>query len=140
MVSELTPVVMRFSIDKVSGALHAEQTMAIPPGDAPITQPAGIILSPDNRHLLVSLRVSNEILGFAIDADSGALVETGRWSCGGNTPRALAFAPSGRHVVVANQDSDSVTVFTFDPQSGELGALVHNQPTGSPMAVAFATV
>ncbi|WDR06868.1 lactonase family protein [Devosia rhodophyticola] len=140
MVSELTPTVMRFGFDKPSDALRLEQSIPITAGRTAITQPAGIVLSPDNRHLLVSLRVSDDIIGFSIDADNGALVETGRWPCGGKTPRALAFTPSGKHVVVANQDSDNISVFAFDPQSGELRTLVHQQPTGSPMTVAFASV
>ena len=54
------------------------------------------------------------------------------------TPRALAFTPSGRHVVVANQDSDALTVFAFDQERGTLGELVQQQPSGTPMSIAFA--
>ncbi|HTN61044.1 MAG TPA: beta-propeller fold lactonase family protein, partial [Devosia sp.] len=103
-----------------------------------IVQPAGIVLSPDGRHLLVSLRVSNEILGLAIDPATGTLRQTGRWSCGGATPRALTFTSSGRHVIVANQDSDLLSVFAFDREHGTLGAITQQQPAGTPMSVAFA--
>jgi 6-phosphogluconolactonase len=139
MVSELIATVMSLALDG-SGALSIVQSLPIPPPGDTIVQPAGIVLSPDNRHLLVSLRVCNEILGVAIDPASGALRQTGRWPCGGATPRALSFTPSGRHVVVANQDADTLTVFAFDAERGTLGDIVQQLPTGTPMSVAFAVV
>ena len=137
MVSELTPTVMSFS-RAAGGVLAAVSTISIPPSGDAIVQPAGIVLSPDGHHLLVSLRVCNEIVGFAVDATSGTLRQTGRWSCGGVTPRALDFAPSGRHVVVVNQDSDALTVFAFDSDRGLLGDIVQQHPVGTPMSLAFA--
>jgi len=136
MVSELTPTVMSFSL-AADGALTPVSTIPIPPSSATIVQPAGIVLSPDGRHLLISLRVCDEIIGFAVDPATGALRQTGRWPCGGATPRALEFAPSGRHVIVANQDADTLTVFAFDPARGLLGDIVHQHRTGTPMSIVF---
>lgn len=137
MVSELIPTVMSFVL-AADGALTAISTIPVPPSSATIVQPAGIVLSPDGRHLLVSLRVCNEIIGFAVDPATGALRQTGRWPCGGATPRALDFAPPGRHVVVANQDSDALTVFAFDAERGLLGDIVQQHHAGTPMSLAFA--
>ena len=137
MVSELTPTIMSFSRAE-DGALAAVSTISIPPSSDTMVQPAGIVVSPDGRHLLVSLRVSNEVIGFEIGTTTGALRPIGRWSCGGVTPRALDFAPSGRHVVVVNQDSDALTVFAFDPDGGLLGEIVQQHPVGTPMSLAFA--
>lgn len=136
MVSELIPTIISVVLDPDSAALSEVQSLPIAP---PVTQPAGIVLSPDGRHLLVSLRLSNELLGVAIDPADGRLRQTGRWPCGGVTPRALVFTPSGNHVIVANQDSDTLSVFAFDRAHGTLGALVQQQPVGTPMAVAFAS-
>ncbi len=138
MVSELTPTVMSFSPAAVDGALTTVSSVPIPPSGDSIVQPAGIVLSPDGRHLLVSLRACDEIAGFAVDPATGALRQTGRWPCGGATPRALDFAPSGRHVLVANQDADTITVFAFDAERGLLGDIVHQQRAGTPMSIAFA--
>ncbi|MDB5585711.1 MAG: hypothetical protein JWP26_681 [Devosia sp.] len=137
MVSELTPTVMSFALSP-DGALRPVSIIPIPPSSATIVQPAGIVLSPDGRHLLVSLRVCDEIVGFAVDAQTGALRQTGRWPCGGATPRALEFAPSGGHVIVANQDSDALTVFAFDADRGLLGDIVQQHRVGTPMSIAFA--
>lgn len=138
MVSELIPTVMSLALEPSSGAMSVVQSLPLLPTGDGITQPAGIVLSPDSRHLLVSLRISNEILGLAVDPASGAMRQTGRWTCEGATPRALAFTPSGRHVVVANQDSDALTVFAFDQERGTLGELVQQQLSGTPMSIAFA--
>lgn len=137
MVSELTPAVMSFAL-AADGALTPVSTIPIPPTNATIVQPAGIVLSPDGRHLLISLRVCDQIIGFAVDPATGALNQTGRWPCGGATPRALEFAPSGRHVIVANQDADTLTVFAFDADRGLLGDIVHQHRIGTPMSIAFA--
>ncbi|MDB5531027.1 MAG: hypothetical protein JWR51_4130 [Devosia sp.] len=137
MVSELIPTVMSFAL-AADGTLTAISTIPVPPSSDTIVQPAGIVLSPDGRHLLVSLRVCNEVIGFAVDPSTGALRQTGRWPCGGATPRALGFAPSGRHVVVVNQDSDALTVFAFDTDKGLLGDIVQQHRVGTPMSLAFA--
>lgn len=136
MVSELIPTVMSFTLAE-DGVLTPVSTIPVPPSGDTIVQPAGIVLSPDGRHLLVSLRVCNEIVGFAVDPASGALRQSGRWPCGGATPRALAFAPSGRHVVVANQDTDTLTVFAFDAGRGLLGDIIQQHRAGTPMSIAF---
>ena len=53
--------------------------------------------------------------------------------------RALWRSPlRARHVVVANQDSDALTVFAFDQERGTLGEIVQQQPSGTPMSIAFA--
>ncbi|HTN60975.1 MAG TPA: lactonase family protein, partial [Devosia sp.] len=80
MVSELIATVISFAVSPANGALSVVQSLPIAPPDDSIVQPAGIVLSPDGRHLLVSLRVSNEILGLAIDPATGTLRQTGRWS------------------------------------------------------------
>ncbi|MET3898888.1 6-phosphogluconolactonase [Devosia sp. UYZn731] len=137
MVSELTPTVMSFAL-AADGALGVVSTIPVPPYSDTIVQPAGIVLSPDGRHLLVSLRVCDEIVGFAVDAKTGVLRQTGRWPCGGVTPRALEFVPSGRHVIVANQDADTLTVFAFDADRGLLGDIVQQHRVGTPISIAFA--
>ncbi len=135
MVSELIPTVLSFALDPATGALtQTDRFDILPPGDS-IVQPAGILLTPDGRHLLVGLRVTNEILSLAI-GDGGRLTLAGRWPSGGATPRDFALSPSGRHLVVANQDSDSLTVFRLT--NGLLGDPLQQLAIGTPMSVKFA--
>jgi 6-phosphogluconolactonase len=135
MVSELIPTVMSFSVDPASGALTETDSFAIAPPSSSIVQPAGILLTPDAGHLLVGLRVSNEILSLYV-GPTGKLTHAGRWSSGGATPRDFALSPSGKHLVVANQDSDLVTVFGLT--NGQLSAPLQQLPVGTPMSIKFA--
>ena len=72
---------MSLALEPSSGAMSVMQSLSLLPTGDGITQPAGIVLSPDSRHLLVSLRISNAILGLAVDPASGTMRQTGRWAC-----------------------------------------------------------
>lgn len=137
MVSELIPTVVSLAVDPATGALIQRDAFAIPSLDGGIVQPAGILLSPDGKHLFVGLRVCNEILALRIDA-TGRLTQTDRRPSGGATPRDFAFSPSGRHLVVANQDSDRLTVFAVDHAAGTLSAPLQHFDVGTPMSVKLA--
>lgn len=139
MVSELIPRVVSFAVNPASGALTRRDTFAIEPTSDRIIQPAGIVITADERHLFAALRVHDEILGLAIEPDTGRLAQTGRWPSGGATPRDLTLSPSGRHLIVANQDSDRLTVFAVDQANGTLSGPVQQQPAGTPMAIVLAT-
>ena len=74
MVSELIATVMSFSVDPQTGALTERHAFPIPTLGDTIVQPAGIVLSAERpRHLFVALRVCNEILGLAVDPQTGRL-------------------------------------------------------------------
>lgn len=137
MVSELIPTVVSLAVDPATGALTQRDAFPIPSLDGGIVQPAGILLTSDGRHLLVGLRVCNEILGLRVETD-GKLARTGRWPSGGATPRDFAFSPSGRHLVVANQDSDRLTVFAVDQTAGTLSDPLQHFDVGTPMSVKLA--
>jgi 6-phosphogluconolactonase len=137
VVSELIATVVSLAVDPATGALTQRDAFSIPSRDGNLIQPAGILLSPDNRHLFVSLRVQDEILVLRIGAD-GTLTQTARVPSGGKTPRDLAFSPSGRHLVVANQDSDRLTVFRVDHAAGTLSEPLQHFDIGTPMSVKLA--
>ena len=132
VVHELMAGVSVLDFDGVKATLRNTVDIAYP---QPVF-PAAIVVSPDGRHLYVTIRFTGDIVGFAIDADQN-LTEIGRWPGGGTTPRDARLSPSGRYLLVANQDNGTLAIFRRDV---ETGALV---PTGSasvptPMCVAFA--
>jgi 6-phosphogluconolactonase len=139
LVCELIGTVISLAIQPNTGALSQRDTFTIQPPTGPIVQPSGIVVTADGRFLFVALRVSNEILGLAVDAQTGALTQTGRWPSGGATPRDLTLSPSGRYLIVANQDSDALTVFRVDPQNGTLSEPVQQVSVGTPMAIKLAS-
>jgi len=132
VVHELTPAVTTLRFDAGTGRWVASSRLDIPGA----SHPSGILLSRDGRWLLVALRLSQQIWVGAIDAVSGALLEAGRYPCGGNTPRDLMLSADDRHLLVANQDSDTVSVLRFDSQTGQLSAPVHQLAVGTPMSLA----
>jgi 6-phosphogluconolactonase len=137
LVSELVPTVLSLALDPASGALSQLDTFAIPSVDGGLVQPAGILLSPDGRHLFIGLRICDDILGLRV-SPNGKLTQTGRWKSGGRTPRDFAFSPSARHLIVANQDSDRLTVFRVDHKAGTLSEPLQNFEIGTPMSVKLA--
>ena len=138
MVSELIPTVISIAVDPATGKLTQLNAFSIASRDGGVVQPAGILLSADSRFLFVGLRQCDEVLGLSIDANSGALRQTGRWPSGGKTPRDFALTPSGRHLLVANQDSDLITVFGVDRATGGLSGPIQQVPVGTPMSIKIA--
>ncbi|HVW92264.1 MAG TPA: lactonase family protein [Devosia sp.] len=131
VVHELTAGVSVLDFDGTRARLRNTVDIAYP---QPVS-PAAIVVSPDGRHLYVTVRFTGDIVGFVIGADRG-LTEIGRWPCGGTTPRDARLSPSGHYLLVANQDNGTLAVFRRDTETGAL------QPTGSvsvatPMCVAF---
>jgi 6-phosphogluconolactonase len=137
VVSELIPTVVSLAVDPVTGALSQRDAFRIPSRDGGIVQPAGILLAPDGRHLVVALRVCNELLVLRV-GEGGRLTQTARVPSGGKTPRDLCFSPSGKHLVVANQDSDRLTVFRVDHAAGTLSEPLQHFDVGTPMSVKLA--
>ncbi|EAR52056.1 3-carboxymuconate cyclase-like [Oceanicola granulosus HTCC2516] len=137
VVGELIAAVTSLSYAPETGRMEvlAAEPLA-PAGGAPV-QPAGIVLHPDGRHLLVSVRLSEEIVVLALDGPDATARTVSRHPAGGTTPRDLTVSPSGRHLLVANQDSSRVVVWPLtDARPGPEPTCV--LPLGTPMRVAFA--
>ena len=99
-----------------------------------VAQPAGLVLSPDGRHVYVSIRGTNEIRAFAISEDGQIgtkpiIVSTGR------TPRDLSFTEDGAILMVACQDDGDIRAYQRDPQTGDLDNGTIIARTGSPTCV-----
>lgn len=111
------------------------QTIDIP--DDRQTWPSAIAISPDGRHIYVAVRVTGEIVGFAVAPDR-SLAEIGRWPGGASWPRDMALSPSGRHLLVANQDAHKISVLRRNEETGALTLLAADFALNTPMRVAFA--
>ena len=128
---------MKSAVPKVLQKIAGRPMLAQVVDTARALQPAGILLSPDGRHLFVGLRVCDEILVLRI-GENGRLTQTARMPSGGKTPRDFSFSPSGRHLVVANQDSDRLTVFGVDHAAGTLSEPLQHFDIGTPMSIKLA--
>ncbi|MFY9961234.1 lactonase family protein [Pseudomonas sp.] len=95
-------------------------------------------LSADGRFLYVSNRgTANELLVFAVDEDSGKLMQVQRRSVEGDHPREFVIDPSGKFLLVANQKSNEIVVMRRDPRSGMLGETVQKLPQDAPSDLKF---
>lgn len=89
-------------------------------------EPHAIVPAPDNAHVYVPHRGTNEIRQFAFDATSGALTPLdppAEPAAPGAGARHLAFDPTGTHAYLSDEFSDTVTHFSRDPVSGLLTRL-----------------
>ena len=103
-----------------------------------INAPAGVLISPDNRFLIVSNRNStlfslpnpdasnstqipaDSLTTFELQND-GSLVFVQLWPCGGLYPRQFSINPSGTLLAVGNQLSANVALLSRDPATGLIG-------------------
>ena len=103
-----------------------------------INAPAGVLVSPDNRFLIVSNRnstlfslpnpdtsnstqiPSDSLTTFELQHD-GSLVFVQIWPAGGLYPRQFSINPSGTLLAVGNQLSANVALLPRDPATGMIG-------------------
>lgn len=110
---------------------------AIPEKFAGAAHGGAIRLHPSRKTLAVSVRGSDNIAVFGIDA-TGDLSPAANFPTGGKTPRDFDFTPSGRWLLALNQDSDNLVAFGFAPDAGlPTGHTGEPFALGCPMCVIF---
>ncbi len=132
LFSEMSAEIFHFERDGMRWCQR--QTISACPGASAVSG-AAIRLSPCGAYLYVSERSRSEIICFAIDPPSGALVLQQRIPSGGLGPRDFALTKDGRFMVVANQLSNSLTSLRIDQKSGQMQATGHELAIGSPVCV-----
>jgi 6-phosphogluconolactonase len=100
------------------------------------TQPGGVVVHPDGRHLYVSNRGPNSVSIFEIGPD-GHLNARGQVPCGGANPRFIGLDPVGGHLYSANQDAGTVTTFAVAPDTGALTPAPPPLSTPQPTCLVF---
>lgn len=118
LVNELANSVLLFRFDRAGRHWEQTERLKLPaaPGgrDALAAHPA---FSPDGRHLYASVRGSDRIALFNVDANGSASLQAD-YSSGGRGPRHFSLSPAGDHLAVANQDSNEVVLFALEAVSG----------------------
>ena len=80
-------------------------------------------LSPNGRHMHACDLGTDQILGFALDAQSATLTPLAQpyvRTIGGGGPRHFTYHPQGGYVYANNELANSVNVYSRDPDSGVL--------------------
>jgi len=112
-----------FTIDPASGALTPipGSPFATPFVKGP-TYP-GVAVEPQGRFLYMTSISDDQVAGFSINANSGALtpVPGSPYAAGTNSSGLPTFSPGGNFVYITNQATPgSVTGFAMDPTTGAL--------------------
>lgn len=82
---------------------------------------AEVKVSPDGRFLYVSNRGDQNVIGiYAIDAQTGKLVNKAFQSVNGKGPRDFEIDPTGNFLLVANQQTNNIVTFKIDKSTGML--------------------
>jgi len=94
--------------------------------------PHEIVLSPDNRFLLVPDLGLDEVLTYRLDAKTGRLTPGNpafTRVAAGSGPRHLVFHPNGKLVYLISEMAATVGVYSYDPDHGHLDALLQTVST-----------
>lgn len=135
VVNELDSTVSAFAFDE--GRLTPVQRIGVLPDSFfGFSRAAGIVLTPDGRHLFASNRGHDSLAGFKVDPGSGRLAANGITLCGGRTPRFIALAPDGSAVICANEESHRLTRLEIG-EAGELQPAIEITQIRSPVCVVW---
>lgn len=93
----------------------------LPPDYSGRSTAAHVLVHPNGKHVYVSVRGTDQITVFQVDADGG-LTPVQQVSTRGRTPRNFDIDDLGEFMVVANQGSGSLAVFRIQ-EDGTLSAL-----------------
>lgn len=93
---------------------------------------AAIKMSSGGRYLVVSVRGTDQLQLFRVEAD-GKLERCATSTSGGRIPRDAEFC--GGYVVAANQEGDSVCSVAFDDKSGKLQGTVAELKISKPTCI-----
>ncbi len=95
---------------------------------------SGIIMSSDDRHVIVSNRKHDSITSFSVNPDTGMLKFSDCIKTGGGQPRFIAL--DGDNILAVNETTDTITFFAID-DAGKFSRLSLTVETESPVCVIF---
>lgn len=129
LLNELDASLYAFEMDAPSGTLREIQTVSAQPEER-LEKPAAadLHLTPDGSFIYASVRTSNTLAAFRVDAVTGRLEPAGQFATE-EMPRGFNIDPFGRYLVCVGQRSNAATVHAIDPQTGALTAL-RSYPVG----------
>lgn len=118
---------------------HGPVTQVLQPG-TPLkgNTACELLFSPSGDFAYATVRGTDELLVYAVEAKTGALTEQQRMPIGGKTPRLIAFDPTFRWLVSCNQGAPgNVTVFAHDVRTGRIDPQPQVFAGPTPMCVAW---
>jgi len=128
-VNEHAGSVAAYSGDRVTGALQELQYESLVPADfSGKAMGADIHLTPDGAFLYASVRKTDTITAFRLDAGTGLMTRVGAFEVE-DYPRGFTIDPSGRFLVCAGVNSNRISVYALAHDTGGL-TLLGRYPVG----------
>jgi 6-phosphogluconolactonase len=119
-VNETSGTLAVFAIEPATGALRELQYESLMPSEfRDNARAADVRITPDGRFIYASVRSTNAIACFRIDARRGLLSPIGMFVTE-SSPRGFAIDPHGRFLICAGQTEQTVGVYAINPYSGTL--------------------
>ena len=138
-INELDSTVDVLEWHKADGSLTLVTRIALlPAGYTGDTHACDTVISKDGKWVYFANRGNNSIYLFHADEKTGSLTPSGRFDCGGKTPRNFVLDPTERWMLVANQDSNQISVFARNPETGVLAEEGKSFAAATPMCILFA--
>ncbi len=125
LIAALGGNVSSFRIDPATGGLERADTVV---GGTPWS----VTFEPSGQYVYVANVNSNNVSGFRLDADTGALtaVPGSPFSAGAN-PSRVVIEPSGRFLYVSNGNGSNLNAYSIDSDTGALSPISGSPfPTG----------
>lgn len=135
VVNELDSTVSAFAFHE-GRLIPIQRISALPDSFFGLSRAAGIVLTPDGRHLFASNRGHDSLAGFKVDPKSGRLTASGITPCGGRTPRFIALAPDASALICANEESHVLSRLEIN-EAGDLQPAVEIAQVRSPVCVVW---
>jgi 6-phosphogluconolactonase len=137
-INELDSTVDVLEWHKADGSLTLVTRIALlPAGYTGDTHACDTVISKDGKWVYFANRGNNSIYLFHADEKTGSLTPSGRFDCGGKTPRNFVLDPTERWMLVANQDSNQISVFARNPETGVLAKEGKSYAAAAPMCILF---
>ncbi|KAH8879671.1 putative isomerase YbhE [Thozetella sp. PMI_491] len=153
LISELANSITTFEVSYDNSSLGFRQTYVSSTYGLNKTAPAGaaaaeVVVSPDQRFLILSSRMENSIqipnwdsnnstqipsdpiITFSINAETGALAWLQTFPAGGRVPRQFSVNKAGTLLAVGLQEDGRVAVINREPVSGLLKDFAATIPVG----------
>jgi 6-phosphogluconolactonase len=126
LINETSSTMTAYAYDAATGTMTPVGTQStVPPSFHGTNTAAEVWVHPSGSWVVGSNRGADDLVVFAVDASTGALVSPTFTSAGGMAPRDFAFDPSGSWLYAADEDSGAVVPFRFDASMGTLAPLGH---------------
>jgi 6-phosphogluconolactonase len=105
----------------------------------PLTGNTGceVIVSESGRFVYTCTRGIDQVIVYAVNAQTGLLTEQQRISSGGKIPRMISFDPTRKWLLCSNQGSSNVAVLAHEPHTGKLTSTSTSIDVDTPMCVEF---